>query len=672
MKKYIPKLVQNDLWLEPYAGIISDRMIIAEKKEKELIGAGTLSDFASGYLYFGLHKTAKGWVIREWAPNATHIYLVGTCNNWNEEAKYSFSYIDHGIWELELEEEYLAHGDLYALHIHWAVNFGKRIPAWAKRVVQDNETKMFNAQVWAPENPYQWKYPDFERMDEPPLIYEAHVGMAGEEARVHTYNEFREMMLPRIKENGYNTIQLMAIPEHPYYGSFGYHVSGFFAASSRFGTPDDLKQLIDEAHGMGLTVIMDLVHSHAVKNEVEGLGAYDGTRYQFFHEGGKGEHPAWDSYCFNYGKNEVLHFLLSNIKFWLDEYKFDGFRFDGVTSMLYFNHGLEIAFTGYNDYFNPNVDHEATTYFKLANKLMKQVKIKSLSIAEDMSGMPGLASPVEDGGLGFDFRMAMGMPDFWIKTIKEKSDDEWDMGEIFYQLTSKRLDEKVVSYAESHDQALVGDKSIIFRLIDKEMYFSMRKDQPNLLVERGIALHKMIRLATVSAAGGAYLNFMGNEFGHPEWIDFPREGNNWSYSHARRIWNISEDPELKYHWLYDFDKEMIQLINEHKMLTIPSVDLVHEHKPDKVLAWHRGLFLFVFNFNPAESFTDYGIPLGAGKYRVVLNTDSGRFGGNDLVDEDISYYTMSSAGMDSQHYLRLYLPARTALVFKKIDFAKVR
>lgn len=672
MKKALPKLVQDDMWLEPFADTIINRISEAEAKEKELTGGNNLADFATGHLYFGLHKTAEGWMIREWLPNATHIYLIGSFNNWQEEKKYAFTPLEHGVWELQLPESALKHEDLYALSVHWALNYGKRIPAWAIRVVQDSQTHIFNAQVWAPDSPYEWKHPDFAREEVPPLIYEAHVGMAGEEERVHTYNEFREKMLPRIKANGYNTVQLMAIPEHPYYGSFGYHVSSFFAASSRFGTPYELKQLVDEAHGMGMAVIMDLVHSHAVKNEVEGLGNYDGTRFQFFHEGAKGEHPAWDSYCFNYGKNEVLHFLFSNIKFWLEEYKFDGFRFDGVTSMLYFDHGLGKAFTSYHDYFGPNVDHEATTYFRLANKLIKQVKPHSISIAEDMSGMPGVAAPVDYGGLGFDYRMAMGVPDFWIKIIKEKSDDEWEVGDIFYQLTSKRLDEKVVSYAESHDQALVGDKTIIFRLIDKEMYYSMRKDQPNLIVDRGIALHKMIRLATASAAGGAYLNFMGNEFGHPEWIDFPREGNGWSYKHCRRIWSISEDPELKFHWLYDFDKEMIQLLTEHNLLTIPSVDLVLENKPDKVMAFHRGLFLFVFNFNPTQSFTDYGIPLGPGKYKIVLNTDSGRFGGNDLVDEDISYYTLPVKGLTSQHYLRLYLPARTALVLKKVDFPKVR
>lgn len=672
MKNMIPKLVQGDPYLEPFAGMINERIKHAEAKERELTGGGKLYDFATGHLYFGLQKTQDGWAVREWAPNATHIYFYGSFNDWKEESKYELKRIENGVWELNLPGSALQHGDLYALSVHWAINGGKRIPAWANRVVQDPATHIFNAQVWSPENPYQWECPDFQRNEAPPLIYEAHVGMAGEDERVHTYNEFRTQMLPRIKENGYNTVQLMAIPEHPYYGSFGYHVSSFFAASSRFGTPEELKRLIDEAHRLGLAIIIDLVHSHAVKNEVEGLGNYDGTRFQFFHDGAKGLHPAWDSFCFNYGKNEVLHFLLSNIKYWLEEYKIDGFRFDGVTSMLYFDHGLEKAFTNYSDYFGPNVDVEATTYLRLANKLIKQVKKKSLSVAEDVSGMPGLAVALKNGGLGFDYRMAMGVPDFWIKLIKEKQDDDWDMGEIFHQLTSKRHDEKVVSYAESHDQALVGDKTIVFRLIDKEMYFSMRKDQPNMIVDRGIALHKMIRLITASTAGGAYLNFMGNEFGHPEWIDFPREGNGWSYKHCRRLWNISEDVDLKYHWLYDFDKEMIQFVSENKLLTIPSVDLVMENKPDKVLAFHRGLFLFVFNFNPNQSFTDYGIPLGAGKYQVVLNTDSGRFGGNDLVDETISYYTLPSGGMTSQHYLRLYLPARSALVLKKVDIPKVK
>lgn len=665
-------LIKNDPWLKNFSSVILSRYNEALRKEDELTGGNSLRDFASGYLWYGLHRTESGWVIRDWAPNATQIYLIGDCNGWKEDPAYQFNAIGNGNWELHLHFGQLKHGDLYAFSIHWNGGQGTRIPAWVNRAVQDDATKIFSAQVWNPEHPYQWQNVDFNRGSEAPLIYESHVGMAGEEERVHTYNEFRETVLPRIKAAGYNTVQLMAIPEHPYYGSFGYHVSSFFAASSRFGTPDELKALIDAAHGMGIAVIMDLVHSHAVKNENEGLGKYDGTRYQFFHGGPKGEHPAWDSYCFNYGKNEVLHFLLSNIRYWLEEFKFDGYRFDGVTSMLYFDHGLGKAFTSYADYYNDNIDMEATSYFYLANKLIHEINPNALSIAEEMSGLPGLATKLSDGGFGFDYRMAMGVPDFWIKLIKEVSDENWDMGQIFYELTSKRLDEKVVSYAESHDQALVGDKTIIFRLIDKEMYFSMRKDQPNMTVDRGIALHKMIRLATASSAGGAYLNFMGNEFGHPEWIDFPREGNNWSFKHARRLWSIAENQELRFHWLADFDKEMINWIRKTRLLEIPEVNWRFDNKADEILAFQRGEYLMVFNFNPTQSFTGYGIPLEASKWKVLLDTDELRFGGQGRIEHGMTYYTRPSAGLTSQHFLNLYLPARTAMILKKEEFKRIR
>ncbi len=665
-------LIQGDPWLSPYEHTLNDWANRAYAKEKELTGEDSLSDFANGHLYYGLHQITDGWIVREWAPNALSVYLIGPFNDWRVNENFRFTPKDNGNWELTIPEGILRHGELYALEIFWEGGHGKRIPAWATRVVQDPETYVFNAQVWDPPKPYAWQFTESFCLKEAPLIYEAHVGMAGEEYRVHTFDEFRLNVLPRIKEAGYNVVQLMAIPEHPYYGSFGYHISSFFAPSSRFGSPESLKQVIDEAHQMGLAVIMDLIHSHAVRNEVEGLGRYDGSRFQFFHEGPKGEHPAWDSFCFNYGKNEVLHFLLSNLKYWLSEFRFDGFRFDGVTSMLYFDHGLGKAFTSYNDYFSPNTDPEAVVYFKLANRLIHEINPVALSIAEDMSGMPGLAVPVASGGLGFDYRMSMGVPDYWIKTIKEKNDEDWEVGDLFYQMTAHRMDEKVVSYAESHDQALVGDKTIIFRLIDKEMYYSMRKDQPNLTVERGMALHRMIRLLTASCAGGAYLNFMGNEFGHPEWIDFPREGNEWSYHHARRLWSISDDYELKFHWLKDFDRDMIQLIKENNLLMVSEIWKIWENKPDQVLAYTRGDFLFVFNFNPNQSFTDYGIPYESSKFRVVLNTDSGLYGGHNRVDERILYYTIPNPGEDQSFQLRLYLPARSALVFRKEAYRRIR
>lgn len=667
MTKSPPAIIEKDPWLEPFKEVILNRIQLAIDKEKELLGDfESLKDFANGHMFFGLHKIDNNWIIREWIPNATEVYLIGDCNNWQKSDAYKFDRIENDVFELKLGENQLNHQDLYKLIITWNGGEGERIPAWANRVVQNEETKVFDAQVWFPEKHYTWKNDSKRKLPKNPLVYEAHIGMSGEGERVTSYNDFREKILPRIKEAGYNVIQLMAIQEHPYYGSFGYHVSSFFAASSRFGTPEELKELVDEAHSMEIMVIMDLVHSHAVRNEVEGLGKYDGTRYQFFHEGARGEHEAWDSYCFNYGKNEVLHFLLSNVKYWLDEYHFDGFRFDGVTSMLYYDHGLSRAFTAYDMYFDGGQDEEAITYFKLSNKLIHEVNPHAITVAEEMSGYPGLAANVQGGGLGFDYRLAMGIPDYWIKIIKEKSDEQWNVNDIYHQLTNKRAEEKTISYAESHDQALVGDKTIIFRLMDKEMYFAMNKTSENLMVDRGMALHKMIRLITLSTAGGGYLNFMGNEFGHPEWIDFPREGNNWSYKYARRQWSLVDNKDLRYHYLGDFDKDIINLINSKLDLTKSFCSKIYDHEPDQVLAYYRDNLLFVYNFHPANSYTDYGIPVEASKFQLLLDSDNEKFGGFNRIDSSITYFSQPSGNVDSQHFLKLYIPNRTALVFKRI------
>jgi 1,4-alpha-glucan branching enzyme len=550
------------------------------------------------------------------------------------------------------------------MYVSWPGGSGERIPAWARRVVQDPVSLIFSAQVWEPANPYRFKH-KIKPPSQPLFIYECHIGMATEEERIGTYDEFRRLVLPRIVDNGYNAIQIMAIQEHPYYGSFGYHVSSFFAASSRFGTPEELKQLIDEAHGYGLAVIMDIVHSHAVKNSVEGLGCLDGDPNLYFHSGDRREHPAWDSLCFNYGRDEVLHFLLSNCKYWLDEFRFDGFRFDGVTSMLYRSHGLGESFSSYDDYYNLNQDGDAIAYLTLANKLIHEIKPKAITIAEEVSGMPGLAAPIKDGGIGFDYRMAMGIPDFWIKLIKEYSDEDWKPGAIWWELTNRRKDEKTISYAESHDQALVGDKTIIFRLIDADMYWHMSKNDQNLMVDRGIALHKIIRLLTASTINGGYLNFMGNEFGHPEWIDFPREGNGWSYKYARRQWSLLENRQLKYADLHAFDKAMVLLLKKIN----PKEPLYQRwlHDQDQIMAFERASFLFVFNLHPSRSFVDYGILVQKGNYKIVLNSDAKEFGGFGLVDEQIVHTTTQTAkNPDFElEWIRLYLPSRTALVLKR-------
>ena len=664
-------IVKNDSYLVPFNEAICGRHNHAVERIKELTfeGKQTLSDFANGYNYYGLHKTNGKWIFREWVPNATNLYLIGDFNNWERSREYQCKRIEGtaGDWELILDEDKIHHGDLFKMYVFWNGGEGERIPAWAQRVVQDEGTKIFSAQVWFPEEEYQWKHKTFKPNRAPLLIYECHIGMGQDAEKVGTYIEFRKNVLPRIVDEGYNAIQIMAIQEHPYYGSFGYHVSSFFAPSSRFGTPEELKELIDEAHSNGLAVIMDIVHSHAVKNEIEALGNLAGDPNKYFYPGERHEHPAWDSLCFDYGKNEVLHFLLSNCKFWLEEYHFDGFRFDGVTSMLYYSHGLGEAFCNYADYFNGHQDDNAICYLTLANCLIHEVNSHAITIAEEVSGMPGLAAKFKDGGYGFDYRMAMNIPDYWIKTIKELPDEEWKPSSIFWEVKNRRSDERTISYCESHDQALVGDKTIIFRLIDADMYWHFKKGDENDRVRRGIALHKMIRLVTASTINGGYLNFMGNEFGHPEWIDFPREGNGWSYKYARRQWNLVDNKELCYHYLGDFDKKMLEVIKSEPHFNDTPLKEIWHNDTDQILAFSRNQLIFVFNFSPTRSFSDYGFLVPNGTYNVVLNTDSWEYGGFGFVDESVKHITLADPlyEKDGKGWLKLYIPARSALVLRK-------
>ncbi len=666
----------DDEYLKPYETAIRGRSEHAfDRAQKLTLGKASLANWANAHHYFGLHKEKDSWVFREWAPKATSMWLVGDFNGWKIDPDFElFRLSNTDIWERRIAGDRIHHGDKYHLEMRWEGGHGERIPAYARYVTQDPKTNLFSACVW--QSNYKWKNPHPSSLiSHPssflPLIYEAHVGMASQEGRVATYAEFRDTVLPRIKKAGYNTVQLMAIMEHPYYGSFGYHVSSFFAASSRFGTPDDLKSLVDTAHGMGLRVIMDLVHSHAVANERDGLSRFDGTDYQYFHSGAKGWHSAWGSRCFDYGKTEVLHFLLSNCKFWLEEYGFDGYRFDGITSMLFWNHGLGDAFTDYAMYFNGSMDDDAWTYLQMANRVIHETNPSAITIAEDVSGMPGVAAKVEECGIGFDYRMAMGEPDYWFKLAEKVRDEDWSMGGLYWELTNKRAEEKVVSYVESHDQALVGGKTFFFQCVDKEIYCGMRKDQENLVIARGVSLHKMARLATYALNGGAYLNFMGNEFGHPEWIDFPRAENGWDYSHARRQWSLREDDDLRFKGLADFDEAMLKNISfvHPASSLIPQPLLLAANEADKVLAFVRGTFLFVFNFNQRQSFVDYGILVPpASQWRHRFDTDEISFGGHARYEKEMRYTT--TLVYDDRHnelvqQIKLYLPAGSAVVLSR-------
>ncbi|MBR6027855.1 MAG: alpha amylase C-terminal domain-containing protein [Clostridia bacterium] len=653
-------IMETNPELKPFESDLKLRMTRYEEKLKQLTAGKTLKEFANAHAWFGFHQTDEGWVYREWAPAADQVYLTGDFNSWHW-IDHPLTRLDNGCWELKLPADTLREGSKVMTIVRNGDQLTQHLPLYTRRATQDWVTQSWCCEVVA-DKPYPWTDQGFTP-DKTPLIYEAHVGMSSEESRIATYRDFADTVLPHVVDAGYNTIQLMAVMEHPYYGSFGYQVSNFFACSSRFGYPDDLKYLVNKAHGMGIRVLLDVVHSHAVGNTLEGINRFDGTDYQFFHEGGKGNHPAWGTKLFNYDKPEVLHFLLSNLKFWMEEFHFDGFRFDGVTSMLYHSHGLGESFSSLADYFTMNTDVEAVTYLQLANTLIREVKPDALTIAEDMSGMPGMCNPVADGGIGFNYRLGMGIPDLWIRYIKERRDEDWNLGKLWTELVFRNA--PTIAYVESHDQALVGDKTVIFRLADAAMYTQMEKDCHTDVIDRAVALHKMIRLITMSAGGNGYLCFMGNEFGHPEWIDFPRPGNGNSFLYCRRQWSLMYNDRLKYGQLYRFDQEMLRVAKEYGVFDEgwPHLNWIHEDQ--HVIAYERGQLLFVFNFSPNESYADYWIPVTKPvDYQVVLTTDDFDNGGYGR----IAYNRVSSdqPGTEGRH-VRLYLPARTAIVLRACE-----
>ncbi|MFK7772629.1 MAG: alpha-amylase family glycosyl hydrolase [Saprospiraceae bacterium] len=665
------QIIKDDGWLAPYESDIQarfDRFQASLKWIKEEYGS--LKKYASFHQYLGFQydKNKKGWYYREWAPAAEALFLIGDFNDWKGE-NHQMYHKGEGLWEIFLPDEngrsVLQHEELLKVQIQANGQIRDRVPVYITRVLQNPKTHLFAGQFWNPSESFSWTDDDFDYGNEtPPLIYECHIGMASEAEEVGTYLEFANDTLPRIHSLGYNCIQMMAIQEHPYYGSFGYHVSNYFAPSSRFGTPEDLKYLINKAHELGIAVILDVVHSHAVKNVEDGLNDFDGSKKQYFHEGDRGYHPAWDSKLFNYGKEEVRRFLLSNLNYWMTEFHFDGFRFDGMTSMLYDHHGHLMSFDHYDKYFKEGVDWDALIYVQLANQLIHELNPKALSIAEDMSGMPGLCQPNESGGLGFDYRLGMGIPDFWIKLLKHSKDEDWDIHEIWNVLNNRRFREKTIAYAESHDQAMVGDKALAFWLMDKEMYFHMEKEDTDWVIERGIALHKMIRLITISLGGEGYLNFIGNEFGHPEWIDFPREGNDWSHKYAKRQWSLVDNPKLKYEWLNDFDQAMISFFRNNNILTESIANKLNMDTENHVMIFEKIGFVFLFNFHPENSIPNYKFSAPQkGKYQMVLNSDDKTFGGHDRVDASIIYETFEE---EDGEMLQVYLPNRMAFVLEAI------
>ena len=637
-----------------------------EKNEKSLI------DFANSYKHMGLILQENNDIIyKEYAPGARGIAIFGEFNNWNRD-QYWLTRDQFGFWSITLPnvdgEPMIKHNTKVKVSVVLANgNKEDRNPIWSRYLIQNKQTFLFDTVFWNPPQKYEWKSETHRPKPKSLRIYECHVGMSSNDCKVSTYREFADNVIPRIKKTGYTAIQLMAIMEHVDYASFGYHVSNFFAIASRCGTPEDLKYMIDVAHQNGLFVLIDIIYSHASSNVSDGINLWDGTDYLYFHSGPMGRHSLWDSRLFNYSSYETLRFLLSNSAFYSQEYHFDGFRFDGVTSILYKNHGIRYSFSGqYHEYFGDNFDEDGGVFLMLANYLIHKINPEAITIAEDVSGMPGLGRPIEEGGFGFDYRLNMSVSDKWIQLLKECKDEYWNMGNIAYTLTNRRYNEKHVGYSESHDQSIVGDKTISMWLFDKELYWNMSINSPEtIVINRGFCLHKMIRLITFALGGEAYLNFMGNEFGHPEWVDFPRPGNGFSYHHCRRRWDLCDNKSLRYQYLYNFDVAMNNLDDVFGFLSNKHQYVTLKREGDKLIVFEKGDLLFIFNFHPYQCFDNYRIgTLWKTPHKIIMDSDEARFFGKSrlLYGHDHTFPSIHEPWMDRPNYIQLYIPSRTCIV----------
>ncbi|KAL3098247.1 hypothetical protein niasHS_002083 [Heterodera schachtii] len=671
----LENLLKIDPWLKPYEKEICRRFAEFRHKLNYIEEkCGGLREFTQSYKVYGMHILKDNSVqCLEWAPGAEGMALVGDFNGW-DTAAHPFESVGFGKWRLTIPALAdgtcpIPHGSVLKVAVKKDGKFHHKLSPWANYVTCAKDSIVFHQEFYNPSEKYALKTAQKRpRRPKSLRIYETHVGISSQEPKVNNYRDFADTVLPRIKAQGYNAIQLMAIMEHAYYASFGYQVTSFFAASSRFGPPDDLKYLVDRAHQLGITVLLDVVHSHASKNVADGLNQWDGTNAGYFHDNVRGYHTQWDSRLFNYNETETLRFLLSNLCWWIDEYGFDGFRFDGVSSMLYHSHLINDAPGSYDDYFGLNADTESIVYLMLANHVLHTYYPDVITIAEEVSGMPALCRPVAEGGQGFDYRLAMAIPDVWIKMLKHVSDENWPIADIVQTLENRRYGENNVAYAESHDQALVGDKTIAFWLMDKEMYDFMSDINTPLtpIIDRGLALHKMIRLLTYGLGGEAWLNFMGNEFGHPEWLDFPREGNNQSYHYCRRQWNLADDLTLRYKYLNAWDRAMNHLEIDSEFLSHGHAYVSWKHDGDKLVVFERAGLVFILNFHPEKSFGDYKIGVEmSGVYCLALNSDHSEFGGHNRLKQDQCYHTFAEGYAGRKNHLCVYIPSRVAIVLKK-------
>lgn len=558
----------------------------------------------------------------------------------------------------------IPHGSKYRVYFNTPDGPLERVPAWATYVLPDADGRQACAVHWDPpsESAYKWKnkHPTAPKSL---LIYECHVGISGSEPRLSSFSEFTKKVLPHIKDLGYNAIQLFGIVEHKDYFTAGYRVTNMYAVSSRYGTPEDFKHLVDEAHGIGLLVFLDVVHSYSAADEMVGLSLFDGTNDCYFHTGKRGHHKFWGTRMFKYADVDVLQYLLSNLNWWVEEYRIDGFQFHSLSSMMYTHNGFA-TFTGeLEEYCNQYVDRDALMYLILANDILHALHPNIITIAEDATYYPGLCEATSQGGLGFDYYVNLSASEMWLSFLEKVPDNEWSMSKIVTTLMGNRqYTNKMLLYAENHSQSISGGRSFA------EILFGGKEDRPAESTDsllRGCSLHKLIRLITFSIGGCAYLNFMGNEFGHPKGVEFPTASNNNSFELANRRWELLNNDGI-HHALFLFDKDMMKLEQNERVLSRGLPNVHHVKDDTMVISYTRGPVLFIFNFHPTNSYEKYIVGVEeAGEYQVIMNTDEKNYGGQGMINGDQYVQKTIRKRCDGlQNCLQVPLPSRTAQVYK--------
>lgn len=603
------------------------------------------------YEFFGVHKIKEGtYAFRVWAPNAKEVAVIGDFNDWDGEANKCVA-ISPGIWEaivdnvnvfdcykyaiLSQDGRTILKADPYAVH-------QETRPATGSKVYELKDYK-WKDKAWQDKNSIG------SVLERPVNIYEIHFGSwkRHEDGNHLTYREMADELVPYVKEMGYTHIEMMPIMEFPYDGSWGYQVTGYFAATSRFGVPEDLMYFVDKCHQANIGVILDWVPAHFPK-DAHGLYEFDGTCCYEYEDLKKGEHKEWGTRVFDYSKNEVKSFLISSAAFWLEKFHFDGIRVDAVASMLYLDYGREDGQWTPNE-FGGNENLEAVEFFKQLNKTMFEIKPGVMMIAEESTAWPMVTMPTEIGGLGFNFKWNMGWMNDMLRytsldPLFRKGNHNCITFSFFYAFSENFI------LPISHDEVVHGKCSLINKMPGE---YDMKFDGMRLF------------LAYMMAHPGKKLLFMGSEFGQfIEW-NF-QQGLDWlllDYEKHRQLQRFTKELNKFYKdnsqlWQIDYSWEGFKWISS-------------DDNCNSVIAFRRinkegKEIIAVFNWTP-NNFDSYkiGVP-EKGTYKVVLDTSLEKYGGKKSRLSG-TYKTINKPMHEQDQCIDIKLNGLSALYIEKVE-----